>query len=198
MQRKEVWKPIKGYEGIYEVSNFGRIRNIHFGWDRKIYKSKLGYHSVVLCKENKIKRFAVHRLVYQAFVGEIPEKHVIHHIDHNPSNNHLDNLQLMSGFEHNSMHKKGNIIPAKYNQTKEAIEKRKKKVSKPTAQLSFDGKIIKVYPSTIEASRQTNVDRADICRCCKGKKKTAGGYKWKYSSDITNFKQEKLDSETQF
>lgn len=92
----EMWMPIVGYEGIYEVSNFGRVKSNKFGKERilKPYDCH-GYREVDLRLNNKSKRFRVHRLVAVAFIpNQNPEiKTFINHKDGNRGNNHVDNLE---------------------------------------------------------------------------------------------------------
>ena len=107
----EIWKPVKGYEGLYEVSNEGRVRSL----DRVItslpcsyrvaqtrrFRGKLkatrlnnyGYELVTLSANKKAKTFSLHRLVLEAFVGECPDGMEACHYDDNPTNNHLSNLR---------------------------------------------------------------------------------------------------------
>ena len=89
---KEIWKDIKGYEGLYQVSNFGRIKlrngKISNGWDRG-----LGYKRVRLYKNKKAKNFYLHQLVGKYFIENPKNKRFINHIDSNPSNNHYKNLE---------------------------------------------------------------------------------------------------------
>lgn len=111
----EVWKEVKDFEGLYEVSNYGRVRSldriIESNIGETIYKkiikgcllspvsNGIGYLQVGLSNQGKIKRFYVHRLVYLIFFGEIPDDYEVNHIDHNKSNNSLSNLELVTKSE---------------------------------------------------------------------------------------------------
>ena len=100
----EVWKDVVGYEGVYKISNKGRLSSFKSGsWKilSEINK-KGGYLSVVLKHENKIKSARIHRLVYTSFVGEIPNLPIsyIHHKDGNKQNNCVCNLELLTPCEH--------------------------------------------------------------------------------------------------
>lgn len=115
---KEIWKPIKGYEGLYEVSNKGRVKTLDkfFDWvdDIKIFhKGRIikkcndsdGYEIIGLTK-NKIRKTAkVHRLVAQAFISNSKKKPHINHVDNNRKNNNVSNLEWVTPSE-NSAHMK--------------------------------------------------------------------------------------------
>lgn len=93
--KKEIWKDIPGYDGKYQVSNFGQVKSLKYNKER-ILKPGLntqGYYICVL--NNKTQR--IHKLVAIAFLGHIPNgyKEVINHIDNNPLNNHIDNLEIL-------------------------------------------------------------------------------------------------------
>ena len=113
---KEIWKPIENYEGLYEVSNLGRVRSI----DRIIimkhrngcnathyYKGKIlatrknnsGYLKVDLIKDKKAKTFFVHRLVAIAFISNVENKPQVNHIDGNKENNTIENIEWCDAFE---------------------------------------------------------------------------------------------------
>lgn len=95
MQIKEIWKPVKGYEELYEVSDLGRVKSHWYGREKilKPVKTKDGYLQVCLCRNGKVKRFLVHRLVATAFIPNtfgLPE---INHKDENPLNNAKFNIE---------------------------------------------------------------------------------------------------------
>ena len=174
----EIWKPIKGYEGLYEVSNFGRIKSLNYNrtGKGKILKQKQcmnGYKSVTLYKDGKRKIILVHRLVAQAFL-EIPEelRHLegtrylqVNHKDENPQNNIVTNLEWCD---------------AKYNvRYGTGIERRSKKRSKPVLQYDLNGNFIKEWKSTMECGRNGFCSQ-HVASCCRGERKTHKGYIWKY------------------
>jgi len=106
--KKEIWKDINGYENLYQVSNFGRVKSLLFGKE-KILKNSLncGYYRVNL-NGNAIR---IHILVAVAFLRHKPDGHrlVVDHIDNNPLNNHLDNLQIITHRKNLSKDKSGYI-----------------------------------------------------------------------------------------
>lgn len=99
---KEVFKPIKGYEGIYEISNLGRVKalpvkgrlseRINTGFNDR------GYRRIGLVKDKKEKQFRIHQLVAQAFLGHTIDGYsmVVDHIDNDKSNNRVENLQVIT------------------------------------------------------------------------------------------------------
>jgi len=106
---KEQWKDVVGYEGLYEVSDLGRVRNAKNGMIRKLYIRDGEYPSVGLSKEGKRKTRRVHQLVAIGFLGHTPSGHSVHvdHIDNNKLNNNINNLQLLTCRENNSKDKSG-------------------------------------------------------------------------------------------
>lgn len=130
MRVHEVWRPVKGYEDSYKVSNQGRVKSL----DRKVKAVKRGkeyeitvkgkmltvgttrsmYLAVSLSKNDKLKRFLVHRLVAEAFIDNAEEKPFVNHIDANRQNNKASNLEGVTAKE-NTRHaqKLGNMRKAK-------------------------------------------------------------------------------------
>ena len=108
MTTSEIWKDIKGYEGLYQVSNFGRIRSltrqvengkglyVRNGQEMKQAYSSTGYKIVALCKDGKRKMFKVHRLVAIAFIDNPLNKKEVNHIDGNIENNLMENLEWVT------------------------------------------------------------------------------------------------------
>lgn len=94
----EEWRDIEGYEGLYQISNLGRLKSLKRGKPRISNRTLSGrYLTTTLTNHHGDRRpAALHRLVAAAFLGECPAGHEVHHIDHNPSNNRLDNLQYVT------------------------------------------------------------------------------------------------------
>jgi len=102
----EIWKPIKGYEGRYEISNFGRVKSLdsrHKKYHGKIMKpwenSNKKYLYITLRKNNEKKTYAIHTLVLNTFIGENPGGKQCAHYDGNPENNHVENLRWATAKE---------------------------------------------------------------------------------------------------
>lgn len=100
---EEIWKDIKGYEGLYQVSNFGKIKslsknNYNYGENGKILKgiNNKGYLRVSLSKNGKAKLYSIHRIVAETFIDNIYNLPCVNHIDENKMNNRADNLEWCS------------------------------------------------------------------------------------------------------
>ncbi len=109
---KEIWKDIPGYEGLYQVSNLGGVKSLSDRWGReRILKQCMhstGRYYLNLTKDGKLNSFKIHQLVAMAFLDHKPDGKlniVVNHIDNNPLNNHVDNLELVSNRYNSSCHK---------------------------------------------------------------------------------------------
>lgn len=167
---KEIWVYIKGYKGLYEVSNLGRVRNIVTG---KFLKGRInlsGYRQVCFCKDGKKKWFLIHRLVGEEFVPNLFGDNEIDHIDGNRLNNRSDNLRWVSSSEN------------KRNIPKSVRRKKKGKVRKIN-QYTLDGGFVRQWPSASAVQRETGFCSLCILWCCQGKSKTSHGYLWRYKDE---------------
>ena len=188
---QEVWKDIKGYEGMYQVSNFGRVKSFdrydkHGAlWLGKILSNKpkkTGYVNVKFSVDGKRSVKLVHRLVAEAFIPNIENKPEVNHKDGNKSNNKVSNLEWVTSRE-NTLHgiEKGLI---KYN--KEALARGQKKsaelMKRKVRQVSIDGESLREFNSIKEAAETIGrrAARSSISAVCSHKQKTAYGYKWEY------------------
>ena len=151
----EVWKPVQGYEGYYEVSNMGRVRSctrmrkskngsLH-EWKGKILSPdehiRDGHLRVTLCVNNVSRRFLVHRLVAEAFIENPHDYPIVNHKNENPHDNSVENLEWCD-WKYNS----------NYGTNKERISEKQKgkakvRCRKKLFQYSMDGKLINVYES---------------------------------------------------
>lgn len=172
---KEIWKPIAGYEGHYEVSNLGNIKSLnkrHKGNLLAPQRNHKGYLRVNLWKNNKKKIRMIHRLVAEAFLLNPNNYKQINHKDGNKENNCITNLEWCTA-KHNMEHAyKSGLNKGTRNHPRK---------SKPIDMFSKDGKLLCTFPSMKEAERQTGAFRSSIYACCRGKVNTAGGYHWKYN-----------------
>lgn len=163
---EEVWKDIEGYEGLYQVSSWGRVRSV-FRYYKILrgLKTTNGYLRVALCKNGKTKFHSVHRVVAQAFIPNPQNKPQVNHIDENKDNNHVENLEWCTAKE-NTNHGTHNLRVSK---TK----------SKPIICIETGIE----YYGTCECARQMGLHQSVITHVLKGKRKTTGGYTFKYKEE---------------
>lgn len=173
----EIYKDIKGYEGLYQVSNLGNVKRLEYKKyntltkTNSVYKEHLlkknidkkGYYQVTLCKNGKIKPIKVHKLVAITFIPNIRNLPCINHIDGNKSNNNVNNLEWCS-FKYNVQHAYKNDLMLNCKKVK---------------QYDLNNNFLKEYNSINEASKRTSTNQGNISMCILGKRKTAGGFIWK-------------------
>ena len=158
MVTSELWKDIPNYEGLYQVSNLGRIKSLNYNHTNfsKILiprKTGNGHLSVALFKNRKRKNYQVHRLVMETFIGE--SNLVINHKDKNKENNNLNNLEYCSQKEN-----------ARYS------------LCKKVEQYDLDLNFIKEWNSIKDIIETLHI--RNISQCCNGKRNNAGGFIWKF------------------
>jgi hypothetical protein len=178
----EIWKDVVGYEGIYQVSNLGRIKSIdRLVWhsSNKSYsklkgvilkldkKNKL-YEQIHLCKNRKSKNFLVHRIVAQAFIPNTFNKSQVNHIDENKFNNKASNLEWVTQSENINHGNRNKIVSEKNSKKVKRIDKNNN---------------IKIYDSATQAELD-GFSRFCISMCCKNKIKSHKGYKWEFKLKI--------------
>ena len=176
----ETWKDVIGYEGLYQVSNFGRVkslkryRNNHSKQQlipesiKATRKDKQGYLLLDLYKDNKPKTVRIHRLVAEHFLNNIDNKETVNHIDGNKENNNLMNLEWSTFKEQNEHLYRNNL------KSKDSINKVVKAMNKAQAKKVKCLNNGEVYESASEAARVVGVSGSLIMRCCRGERKSAG------------------------
>lgn len=182
---KEIWKDIKNYEGLYQVSNLGRIKNIKTQKILKNYTSVKDkyYLKVSLYLNRKFKNFKVHRLVAQAFIPNPNNLPQVNHIDGNKSNNNVNNLEWCDN-SHNvkEAYRLGLIKPTHSGCFKKGQNKNQEL---PIIQYDLDGNFIKQWASFTKAEKFFRPNAKSISTNIHGvlnnKQKTAYGYIWKYA-----------------
>ena len=182
----EVWKTAvydgEIYEGLYKVSNWGRILNLNY---KRTGKSKLmkpgdngyGYLKVDLSKNGETKTCYVHRLIAETFLENPENKPEVNHKDEDKTNNFV------------FLNEDGSVDKEKSNlewvwhidniNHGTRTERSAKTQSKPVLQLSLSGELIREWPSVNECGRN-GFDKGAVCKCCNGKQKTYKGFRFMY------------------
>lgn len=167
---EEEWRTVvidgEVYEG-YEVSNFGRVRSLNYngiGQTKilKQIKKKNGYLQIGLYKNGKQKLYLVHRLIAIVFIPNPNNLPQINHINEDKTDNRVENLEWCS---------------SKYNANYGTrIERQAKTISKRVRCVETG----EIFDSIMEVERKIGLPNSNVSRCCKGKRKTCGGYHWEY------------------
>lgn len=171
---QEVWKDIEGYEGKYQISNLGNVKSLNYrgqGYAKNLVPKVNNYGRlwVELMKDGVKRQFLIHRLVGMAFIPNPDNLPQINHMDENPRNNRMDNLEWCTG-EYN----RGQYI-------KNHPGGRKKINVLPVNQIDSDGNIVKRWNDSRTITNETGMSQWSITQCCDGKRKTAYGFRWQYA-----------------
>lgn len=169
---EEEWLPISGYVGLYEVSNYGRVKSLGNGIcnsKKKILlpsKNTCGYLRIMLYKNGKSKRFLVHRLVACSFLPNWCNEEQVNHIDEDKQNNHVENLEWCN---------------VKYNNNYgTSNNRRSEKMSKQILQYNLNGDFVAEFNSIKDVEKLFGFNNGNISSCCLNKRKSANGFIWKY------------------
>lgn len=178
----ELWHDVPGYEGLYKVSSYGRIKRN--GRLKTFRVDRGGYYTVWLSKESEQKNYKVHRLVAQAFIPNPQNKLTVNHIDGNKQNNFVENLEWATHSENIIHANKMGLRTVTDAQRKAASDTGKKTCDqnrrrKPV--LAYGKGDLLEFESAHAGARFVNGNASAIVRCCKGKARTYKGYEWGYA-----------------
>ena len=170
---------------VYEVSNTGLVKNIRTGRILK-YNNKKRYYTVALHNNGiRIDRY-VHRLVAQAFLPNPNNLQYVNHLDHNIKNNCVENLEWCTSSENARHSYENGRRTEEYQTSRKYIQNIMTDATKKrVAQYDLQNNLIAVYESAAEAMRQTGINNRGISRVCNNKRKTAGGYIWRFQESST-------------
>ena len=180
----EVWKDIPNYEGIYKASNFGRIKMVKrtlidslgkkINKKEHILKPRTGnrYYMIALYKNGKREDLLLHRVIAQTFIPNPENKPFVNHKDENCFNNCSDNLMWCT--------QKENMNWGTINERMSKNSKSKRKVN----QYDMDGNYIKTWDCMTDFYKSKGLKlKTGIIECCKGRRQSHMGYKWKYADE---------------
>lgn len=167
---KELWKSIKEFDGLYEVSNMGQVRNSQKGNLLKPHRNTVGYLQVCLTKDNRSYFRCIHKLVAEAFVDNARHCNEVNHIDENKENNRADNLEWCTHRE-NIMH--GTCVDRAVK-TRQANRPPKKVLA------IFPDNSTHCYRSVKDASKELGINEKCIRTVLSGNRHKHLGTRWLY------------------
>lgn len=177
----EIWRDIPGYEGRYQISNFGNVLSLNYrrlGFTKQLTpkRNNSGRLWVELVKDGKRSQYLIHRLVGEVFIPNPMGYPQINHKDENPQNNFVENLEWCTPSYNMKYY---------FERHKDAIrgtspERNGCLKNLKIVQMTKDGEIIRVWDN----SRQLKIEKGwndwTITECCRGNRKTAYGFIWQY------------------
>ena len=165
----EIWKDVKDYEGLYQVSNLGRVKRVKTGRVLKPSKHTEGYSMISLYKNSIKSTKKIHRLVAQAFISNTDSKSQVNHIDEDKTNNRVNNLEWVTSKENNN-----------HGTRTERMAKTK---SIPIIATDLTTDESTDFNSGKECARQLGLHKQHITDVLKGRRNHTGGYTFKYKEE---------------
>lgn len=183
INEEEIWKDIKDFEGLYQISNYGRVKCLpkyiySLGYPQlrkekisKLQCNKYGYMQTTLYKNHKPKTFTIHRLVAETFLENPNNLPCVNHKDEDKTNNYIENLEWCTHKYNDNYGTRGKRISEKHLL---------KGVKKAIIQYDLQGNFIKEWNSLTIACKELHYNINYISLCCNNKRKSYNGYKWKF------------------
>lgn len=176
---EEIWKNISGFEGLYQVSNLGRVKSFYaknggISSRAKILKPKTdryGYLKLTLCKNKTYKYVTVHRLVASEFINNPENKLEVNHKNGDKLDNRVDNLEWMSGLENIHHAFDTGLTPKTPLNNPKSIK---------VTQYDLNGNFIKTFPSTKEVERQLGICNSCVGKAARSKSHFSHNFLWRY------------------
>ena len=182
----ELWKDVKGYEGLYQVSSLGNVRSLNYqgrGVTKPLVpkENNRGRLWFDLWKNGANQPLLAHRIVATAFIPNPLELPEINHIDENPKNNRVENLEWCTGKENRQKYydrhpNRGKGIVKNYS------EKYKNRQEMPIVQRTKEGLVVREWDNCVTIRHALGWSDWSITQCCEGKRKTAYGFVWQYAN----------------
>lgn len=184
---REIWKSIQGFEGLYEISNFGRVKILKKrGKKEGILKPTLNpkhkYLQARLWKNKKLSGPYFHRLVAIHFIPNPLNLPEVNHIDGNKTNNHIDNLEWCTKSQNRQHALKLGLWKHSDSHKKATADFNRRTKSKVVLQYDLESNFIQEFSSTEEAANSVGGSQGNIANCCAGKKyyNSVKGFIFKY------------------
>lgn len=184
---EEIWKDVVGYEGLYQVSNLGRIKSLpKYHFNKTIilqpYHNNKGYPVVSLCRNGNTEKKYVHRIVAEAFIPNPENKSEIDHINGDIKDARVSNLRWCTRKEN------CNFPLYREHSSKEGCWMYKRNydlhpMAKKIAQYTLDGKLIKVWSCAKEACDKLGLTKSAVSQCCNGTRNMHKGFIWKFYNE---------------
>lgn len=188
---EEFWKPVSGFEGLYEVSDIGRVRSVFYRKSRGPIIMKFYRHSnyygdddnryriVTLWRDKRKYKIFVHRLVAEAFLPNPDKKKEVDHINGIRYDNRVDNLRWVTRSEN----RQNPISKQRMREAHRGCFGSLNSHHHSVSQFTLDGKFIRQWESISAAVREIGIGQSSISLCCSGRYKSAGGYIWRYKEN---------------